>query len=560
MKDWTESLNPESRFVSFDGLAEVDPSKVLKAVPRMTDYKRLQARAVVAERLRRMTEATAIYQPLDEQARFHRSKSKTRIVYGSNRSGKTTCGAFEIGFIVSNRHPFYNYPKTGRIICVGPNEDHIGHTMWDKLCHPIAKMQMIRDGKSKLWRPYRWWEDAERKAEAKGMSAIIPSRLIDRVAYRTAGKNVPAVVYLKTGWEIWWFTAGSSPPRGIDVDYAWADEEIANDEFYREIMARLVDRKGRFTWTATPQTGGASLWNIHLRCEEYRAKMLSDPPCEEFFLTIDNNKYMEPAEVEAFKEEYKNDPEAYRVRVMGEFLITSFRVYPTFHKTSHVIPPIRIEDNWARYIAIDPGHVTCAVLFMAVPPDGKHVYCYDELYIRDCDSHTLAERVRHKIQGQNIQAFIIDYHGSIRTEAGGQTIAEQYSKEFQRKGLYSIATGCSFIPSSGSIEAGLSKVREWLSPADDGVPKLQVFENCTNLIHEMERYHKKREKGLIIDKPEQAGFHAVDCLRYSAMNGCPYVKPMKLKKHKSPAMQYLEKKRKKSSSDGSIYLSGTGVG
>jgi hypothetical protein len=526
----------------------------IKATSARSDYEKIVDRRVAEEFLRRKTEATAIYEPLPETMAFHRSNARERILRGSNRSSKTMSASLEVGWAVTNRHPFLKYPKTGRAICVGANEDHIGHTMWDKLSNPITKWRMIQDLETGKWRTYRWWTDKARFHETKPVSPIIPPRMIENIAFRAAGKNVPAVVYLKNGWEMWWFTGGSAPPRGLDADIAWVDEELNSSQFYNELVARLVDRRGRFIWSATPQTGGAEMWNLHLRAEDYKDREVKNPPVEEFFVTIDGNKYIEPEEKAALKEQYKNDPEAYRVRILGEYLITSFRVYPTFARAQHVVEPLTIPDDWARYLVIDPGHAVCAVLFFAVPPDQSHVYCYDELYIRDCNVSMLAEKVRHKVQGHNFQAFIIDFHGSIRTEATGLTILETHSEAFRKARIRSNATGNGFMfPKAGDIETGCQKVREWLSPAADGKPYLLIFPNCEHFIHEMERYHKKREGGIIVDKPEQKGFHAVDAARYAAMNGLKYHKPRPTKQ-RTAAQEYLDKKRQRHRESDAIYL------
>jgi hypothetical protein len=185
------------------------------------------------------------------------------------------------------------------------------------------------------------------------------------------------------------------------------------------------------------------------------------------------------------------------------------------------------------------------VLFFAVPPDNSHVYCYDELYLRDCDAYVLAERLRHKLVGHNFQAFIIDWHGSIRTEASGMRIHETYEKEFKKQRITSIASGNGFLfPAKADIETGCQRVREWLAPTPDGIPRLQVFKGCEHLIHEMERYHKTRKAGVIIDKPEQTGFHCVDSLRYAVMHGLKWKKPRPVKT-RTPAQDYLDKKLKK---------------
>lgn len=539
--------NDGAIFQSFDGTTNVSPDAVFGR--RMSDYRKQKFRELAKEKLLRLIEPTKLYEPMPEQERFHRSKAKQRILRGSNRAGKTLTACVELAWIVSNRHPYLKFPKEGRAICVGSDEKHIGHTMWDKLVNPITKLRMIKDEYTREWRVYKHWEDKHREREARTMLPLIPKRLIEKVSYRDKGTNCPSVVKLTTGWELWWFTGGSNPPRGLDVDYVWFDEEIANPEFHRESMARLVDRGGRFVWSATPQTGGPSMYDLHGVCESYIQKKVENPPAEEFHLTIDGNRYLDPAEVESLKETYKDDPEAFRVRILGEYAADAFRVYPTFNVSNHVIEPINIGDDWARFLSIDPGHVTTAILFWAVPPDGKHAYIYDELYIRDTNDSEIAAKVKHKATGFNFQAFVMDYHGSIRTEMSGLTIGQQISEQFRKEGLVSNATGSGFITPSGSIESGLSKVREWLAPTADGKPFLQIFNGgADNLIREMKRYLKKVVHGVPTDTPNQSGVHAVDALRYAAVHGLKYHKPRKENRILNPVLAWRKARRKKRSS------------
>ena len=223
-----------------------------------------------------------------------------------------------------------------------------------------------------------------------------------------------------------------------------------------------------------------------------------------------DNPYIDKRQKKLLADKYAHDPDAYRVRIQGEYLITSFRVYPTYSLTRHGCDKFDIPDNWCRYVAIDPGHRVCAALFAAVPPpemEQQHIYIYDELYIRDCDASMFAEKMKHKCAGQNIQAFIIDRHGSIGTEAGtGETIWQQYMEALHQQKVESRATGSGFIFADGKVKDGLMKVRKWLGGRvqEDKAPYLQMFRGFTSMLdHELERYHKRRQKGHIIDDPDQ---------------------------------------------------------
>ena len=540
---------------------------------RISEYYRRKLRKHINELDRRKREVTSLYCPLPVSVRFHKSNAPERLLRGSNRAGKTLTAAMEIAMIVSRRHPWIDYPDTGRIIAVGNSEKHIGTVMWDKLNSPQPNLRRIKDEKTGEWRPYFPWEDSHRFEESKSMGKLIPDRLIEKIYWEKSGLGIPAKVTLKTGWEILWYTGKGKPPSGIDIDFCWLDEEITMRSWYVEMAARLLDRHGRFLWSATAQEGGDQLWNLHLRGIEEQGK--AEPLVEEFELLLADNPYIDEKEKLQLAEKYKHDPDAYRVRILGEYLAPSFSMYPTFSKTVHVCDPFDPPPDWCRYAIIDPSHRVCAVLFIAVPPpkpgegakpvdednpvdpweDGRHFFVYDELYLRNCDTERFGHEFRHKTVGHTFQAFIIDDNGSRRTEmTSGTTIRQQFTEELRKQKVSSKATGPGFILGNSNVRAGLNAVRKWLAPADgckcsqckkSTQPRLRVMAGrAPNFVHEIERYHKKRVQGRIVDEPDNSGdSHLMDCARYAALHGCRYVKPAK--GPRSGVRRYLNKKNKR---------------
>lgn len=519
----------------------------------VSDYERIMFQKAVREKFLREIEATSLYEPLPNQLAFHKSNARERILRGSNRSGKTLAAALELALIVANRHPYLKYPKGGRVIAVGRSEEHIGNVMWDKLAKIQPKFRRIRDEATGKWRTYKPWlpEDRAREEESVPMTPLIPERLLAREpSWYSKKDNVPRNVHLKTGWEIKFFPGGGKPPCGMDVDYVWFDEEVENSEWYLEMAARLLDRNGRFVWSATAQTGGDQLWNLHLRAEEEEGS--PEPAVTEHPMILANNPHIDEKEKQELALKYKHDPDSYRVRVLGEYLITSFRMYPTFSKTNHCCTPFEIPPDWCRYMIVDPGSVICAVLFLAVPPDESHIYVYDELYLRNCDPEMFGDAVQHKVKGHIFQSFIIDDNGSRRTEASsGTTVRQVYAEQLKRRRLRSRASGSGFELGLSNVKSGVEKVKQWMHPkqnSSDGLPYLQVHHDgqigCTNFVYEIERYHRKRVKGHLVDEPEQKHNHLMDDLRYAAMHGCRYIKPKKIKPT-SNGRRMFDKKQKR---------------
>lgn len=517
----------------------------------LSDLERIRLRKAVREKMSRSIEPTRLYEPLPNQLSFHASQAKERILRGSNRAGKTLAAGMELAWLLSNRHPHIDYPKGGRIIAVGRSEEHIGNVMWDKLAKPQYNIRRIKDLETGRWRSYRPWdeEDRKRKDDSLPMPPLVPPRMIaGEPSWYSKKDQIPRRVRFKTGWELMFFTGGGNPPQGLDVDVIWFDEEIEREDWYTEMAARLPDRGGRFFWSATAQAGGTQLWHLHQRAMEGEGTL--NPSVTEHPILLMDNPYISEEAKEELAEKYKHDPDAYRVRILGEYLITSFHIYPTFSITEHCCEPFEIPRNWCRYMIVDPGTVVAAVLFVAVPPNQSHLYCYDEIYLRDSNPQKWAEAIKHKCAGQVFQSFIIDDHGSRRTDASsGTTVRQVYADILKQLKIESRATGNSFQLGQSNVQAGLDQVRKALGPkpnAKDGKPYIQIFmPGCPNLVEEFPRYHKKRNKttGVISEEPVQKNNHLLDTLRYAVMHGCEYVKPKPINR-RSNAGKFMENKRK----------------
>jgi hypothetical protein len=490
-------------------------------------YQLSELRRVLAERARRKMEALNLYEPLPEQERFHASKCRQRLARGGNRSGKTLCAAVEVARAVTGKDPTRKYPLTdGRAFLVGKDLDHIGQVMWRKLGRPGA-FKIIRDEDTGDWRAFRPWEPADeaRSEEAKPAPPLIPKRLVKAVAWENKAKGIPKKVLLTNGWEINFYSSEGKPPQGSDIDLWWFDEEIVDPEWHPEMVARVLDRRGRGLWSATPQAGTEKLLELHDIAEQERD--WEKPSVEEFVILLADNPHIGEQEKKDFAATLNEDEQ--RVRIAGEFLISSFKVYPEYSDIVHGVDPFDIPADWTRYAAIDPGRQVCAVLFAAVPPPeaGEFVYLYDELYIQNCDAEQFGQRMRDKTQGQNMELFIIDSHMSRVTEMGsGRTVEEQYSQKLRKYRVTCRRTGHGFLWGSDDVAGGLEAFRSLLRVREDGTPKLRVFvSRMPNFRWEIKHYRFKRLNNVITDKPEEKGrVHLMADARYLAMARPRYVK------------------------------------
>jgi hypothetical protein len=256
----------------------------------------VQFASAVRELAGRQVEALKLYEPLPAQEEFHKSRSRQRLLRGSNRGGKTLPAMVEVARAVTNQDPFGKYPSdNGRCYLVGLDLLHVGQVFYHKLFRSGA-FKIIRDLTAGRWRAYRPWDNGDytRRKEAKSAPPLIPARLIESIAWEDRAKNIPRMVKLKTGWEITFFSSGAKPPQGMDLDLVAFDEEIEDGEWYPEMCSRLLDRNGLLIWSATPQAGNDQLLSLSERAG--RDADLINPTVREFVILLADNPFIEQSE------------------------------------------------------------------------------------------------------------------------------------------------------------------------------------------------------------------------------------------------------------------------
>lgn len=500
-----------------------DPILALLNAPKhiISPFDASHAKNVLTELARRKIEGLRLYEPLPIPAAFHASHAPERLLRGSNRASKTLSASVEVSRAVTGQDPHNKYPKKDGICYVVARDlKHIADPIWKELGRAGA-FRIIRDLWTGEWRTYRPWtpDDANRFDQTKLAPPLIPPRLIKSIAWEKRNQNQPSKVVLHNGWEICFFSSEGNMPQGVQVDLAWFDEEIpeGQNDWYAEISARLLDRRGKFIWSATPQAGTDQLFDLHERCE--KQAFAEKPSCQEYHLLLRDNPYISDEEKQLIADKL-NDPDKVAVRVHGEYAVLGYKVYPEFSMKIHGMdmegePP----RNWTRYMVVDPGHQICAVLFGCVPPpsEGDFILLYKELYLPNCDAEIFAKAVAATTQGETIYASIIDNHaGRVTQVAAGMTIEQQYMDALRKHKFRAVKTGQGFIWGSDDIEAGVSAVKLAMRPREDGTPRLRILRGrLPSFEWEIKRYHNKRVEGKVVDKPDnRKSCHLMDDLRY----------------------------------------------
>jgi hypothetical protein len=240
------------------------------------------------------------------------------------------------------------------------------------------------------WRTYRPDDprDIDRADDARPAPPLIPPRFYDfhKISWENKKAQLPKKIPLKNGWDLYFFSSNGLPPQGWDVDLVAFDEEILHPLWYREMKARLLDRRkknrktgkkrsGKFIWSATPQAGTIQLYNL---CQRAVAERESEAPGDEKFIEVFrfgmlDNPFVSEHAKDAFIRSC-DDEQEYRVRVLGDFALLGTSVYGEFMpRGAHGCDPFPVPHDWTRYAALDPGRQVCAILFAACPPPATRI-------------------------------------------------------------------------------------------------------------------------------------------------------------------------------------------
>lgn len=449
--------------INLKDLASADMSVEQKdALKKVSDLLRVQ--------LDRKSEALKIWEPLEIQEQFHKSRCRVRLIRGSNRSGKTLVAAVEIARAVTGTDPHNKYPKRGDVYIVTEEWGEVGRVIYPKLCRPGA-FKVIRDKTTGHLRAYRPWdvEDRKRLDQARDAAPLIPKRYIESIAWHDKKLGQPKIIRLKNGWTIHFFSGESKPPSGSAIDIAWLDEEIAEAEWFVELNSRIAEREGIIVWTATPEIGTDQ---FHDYCQKAMEQIYLEPQdrdAEEYKLALADNPHITDR-AKAGMASMLSDQD-YQIRVLGEFASVGRIIFPEYKRMVHGIDYFEIPPRWTRYVSIDPGHQICAVLFGAVPDpvdmmdreDPFDLVLYDELYLPKCSARIFAEAMERRCRGQDFEDFVIDMHGSRVTEAGtGLSIYDQYRDALAQKEVRCRKRGSAFAMGDDDVKSSIERCRYYL--------------------------------------------------------------------------------------------------
>jgi len=546
--EWTKLLD------EIPGAAPTPPPRAGPSPLRV--LKIAEARAIAARIAQRQRDGLAVYRPLPEIKGFHKSTAHWRLVVGSNRAGKTLGVAAEIARAVCGCDPYDKYPKkNGRILVVGKDVEHLGNPMWHLLASPGA-FSTIRDGVTGKMRALQTRSDdptqlrptdLARKSEWRPSEPLIPSRMIQDIAWEERKRAIPRKVMLTNGWELWFRSGGSDPPRGIQLDLVWFDEEFDNQQFYAESNARLVDRSGVGIWSATPDVSTPQLAELYERSQQTGQNI------ESFLIQISDNPFLTPDAKEEFRKSLTSEEEL-EVKFYGRFSLFGRRVYSCYRPDGeHGCEPFDIPPEWARYVFLDPGRQRAGTVFAAIDPDEEHVWIYDAFPLRNSNANRWAEMVAARQGKVKFEAFVIDKRFGRQGRAGqdDRSVAEQYYQALKDVNVEPRVMGplAGFFAGSDNIMFREEALLDWMRVREvgpfAGSANLRVFRNvCPELHKEIKEAYYDRKNP---DKRVKLRLSdLIEALEYGASVDPRYERPEKVPEPaKNPAERAWKKKQEK---------------
>jgi hypothetical protein len=248
--------------------------------------------------------------------------------------------------------------------------------------------------------------------------------------------------------------------------------------------------KARFIDPAPPNTefigaGGLSKIFIPSLLDDNTFLMRSDPTYK--------------ARLEALPERDK------KALLYGDWNIFDGQYFPEFNRDIHVSRPFEIPKEWRRYRAFDYGLDRLACYWIAIDST-RTVYVYKELCESDLPISTACERIIEMNGEDEIYTTLAPPDMWSRSQETGRSKANIF-----------IEHGVSITKSSNDREAGWLAIKELLKTDSNGVSKLVIFDNCTELIKCLPALQVDPKKPTDCSTEPHDITHAPDALRYFAV-------------------------------------------
>lgn len=187
----------------------------------------------------------------------------------------------------------------------------------------------------------------------------------------------------------------------------------------------------------------------------------------------------------------------------GDWDIFDGQYFTEFSSLKHVCEPFVIPSHWRRYRAFDYGLDRLACMWVAVSPDDV-AYVYREYCQSNLNIARAAKAILERTPPEEkIYVTLAPRDMWNRGQESGRSKADIFYEN-----------GLPLTQTSVDREAGWLSIKEVLDPGQDLPPKLQIFNNCLELIRCMPMllYDPNKPTDCLTEPHEIT--HAPDALRY----------------------------------------------
>lgn len=185
----------------------------------------------------------------------------------------------------------------------------------------------------------------------------------------------------------------------------------------------------------------------------------------------------------------------------GDWDVFSGQYFTEFRRDKHVCRPFVLPSYWRRYFVMDYGLDMFAGYWIAMDEEGR-AYVYREY----CEANLIISRMVEKIRElttEKIYEYIAPPDMWSRRQETGKSPAEIASEY-----------GIDFVPAANDRVAGWLNLHEWLRTEGEQKPKLQIFENCKELIKYLPLLQFDPKNPNDVAREPHEITHSPDALRY----------------------------------------------
>ena len=418
--------------------------------PSISESQAIQAVQTLGRRI-------SIYRPLKAASAYHQSNAKYRFIFGGNRSGKSEAAiGYDASTFALGIHDNRKTPQYATIWIATETWDMVGKIIWE---------EKLRD--------------------------YLPPFQIAQIVWHNKQRGIPNEIRLKNGnvIELKAYEQGYEKFQGRAIDAAYCDEQMPQNIF-TEIQARLMDRNGYFSLSATP-----------IKPQRWLEDRIATAHKTDFvqYANLEDNRksrggYLDDSEIDGLIAEW---PEETRVtRVDGHFGSYQGAVYKTFNRNDHVVDRIPFEKSHYHYRSIDFGFNNPFVCLWGFMDSDRCWWIYKEHFKAQELLAFHASKIINNTNGYNIKTTYSDHDAQGRAELRSLGINTRAARK--------------------EVNEGIEKVQQALKVQENGEPRLRIHSSCKNLIREFAgyRYPEGTDTRDAKDEPMKLDDHTLDALRY----------------------------------------------